>query len=128
MHPIHLPVGIPHPVLKLQTLLGLALVALAGSAPHPAGAAVVTCGKLVAGDGRERALELDAKTAALASWQEKVGPQFTWRLATNKAITCLHTPAGTYLCKAAGHPCVLRQVPPEGPLKRLMPGPPGEDS
>lgn len=83
------------------------------------------CGGLVEGDGREHALELEAKKAALESWHLKVGPDYTWRQATNKAITCLKTPAGRYLCKAAGHPCILSQVPPKGPLKRLMPAAPG---
>lgn len=91
----------------------------------PAHAAVLVCGDVVAGDGRTHEVELEAKKAALESWHAKVGPDFTWRLATNKAITCLKTPTGQFLCKAAGHPCSLRQVPPEGPLKRLMPSAPG---
>lgn len=102
-------------------LLAVAFGCAAGSAS----AAVLVCGRAVEGDGRENAVELEAKKAALESWQAKVGPDFTWRLATNKAITCLKAPSGRFLCKAAGHPCSLRQVPPEGPLKRLMPGAPG---
>lgn len=92
----------------------------------PAAAAVLICDGLVEGDGREHAQELEAKKAALESWHAKAGPDFTWRLATNKAITCLKTPTGRFLCKAAGHPCALRQVPPDGPLKRLMPSAPGQ--
>ncbi|RTL62664.1 MAG: hypothetical protein EKK41_24955 [Hyphomicrobiales bacterium] len=92
----------------------------------PAHGAVKLCAGVIEGDGREAAAEPEARKAALESWQAKVGPDFTWQLATNKAITCLKTPTGKFLCKAAGHPCSLRQVPPEGPLKRLMPGAPGQ--
>ncbi len=92
----------------------------------PAHGAVKLCAAVVEGDGREAAAEPEARKAALESWQAKVGPDYTWQLATNKAITCVKTSAGRFLCKAAGHPCSLRQVPPEGPLKRLMPGAPGQ--
>ncbi len=112
-----------------KTLLATIFVAVLGlSNLHgpSAIAAVLVCDALVEGDGREHAQELEAKKAALESWHAKTGPDFTWRLATNKAITCLKTPTGRFLCKAAGHPCALRQVPPEGPLKRLMPSAPGK--
>lgn len=108
------------PSLFLGALMALAVSACSASA------AVLVCGELVAGDGREHASELEAKKAALAHWQEKAGTDFPWRLAANKAITCLQTPSGKHLCKAAGHPCVLRQVPPEGGSKRLMPARPGQ--
>ncbi len=92
----------------------------------PGQAAVLVCGALVEGDGRDAPAETEARRLALESWQAKAGPGVTWRLATNKGITCVKTPAGRSVCKAAGHPCVLRQVPPEAPLKRLMPSAPGQ--
>ena len=100
-------------------------VLCAGVIAQSAHAAVMLCGDLVEGDGREHAQELEAKKAALESWHGKAGPDYTWRLATNKAITCLKSHGGRFICKAAGHPCELRQVPPNEPLKRLMPSAPG---
>lgn len=115
--------------MPIRSVAGLVVAGCALSAEllqcAPVQAAVLVCGAVVEGDGREGAAEPEAKKAALENWQAKVGPEFTWRLASNKAITCLKTPAGRFVCKAAGHPCSLRQVPPEGPSKRLMPGAPG---
>lgn len=106
---------------RLALLAALGALLFATHAP----AAVLVCGGLVEGDGRAHALELDARKAALESWHAKVGADFTWRLATNKAITCLKGGTGAFVCKAAGHPCRLHQVPPDAPLKRLMPAAPG---
>lgn len=86
---------------------------------------MLVCGDVVEGDGREHADEIAAKKAALESWHLKVGPDYTWRLASNKALTCLKSQTGRFTCRATGHPCALKQVPPPGPLKRLMPSAPG---
>ena len=113
--------------LPLPKTWRIALLAGAGMilVANKADAAVLVCGALVEGDGRAHAVELEARKAALLNWHSKVGAEFTWRLATNKAITCVKGSTGTFVCKAAGHPCRLHQVPPDAPLKRLMPSAPG---
>jgi hypothetical protein len=101
------------------------LVLLAPLAIEPADAAVLLCEAPVEGRGRQAPTEAEARRAALADWQAKAGDRFVWRLATNKGITCLAAAGGGFVCKASGHPCTLRQKPPDGPLKRLAPSAPG---
>lgn len=93
-----------------------------------ADAAARVCGAAVEGHGQEAATEAEARKAALSDWQARVGAAFAWRLAGNKGITCLKSANGGFVCKATGHPCTLRQKPPEVPLRRLMPAAPGKET
>lgn len=104
------------------------LLLLAPMVIGPADAAVLMCEAPVEGNGRKAPTETDARRAALADWQEKAGPRFVWRLATNKGITCIAAAGGGYVCKATAHPCILRQKPPDAPLKRLLPSAPGSNT
>lgn len=108
-------------VSKVLSCLLLVTVLTMGQA----NAAVLLCEAPIEGRGRQAPTELEARRAALADWQVKAGERFVWRLATNKGITCLAAADGGYVCKATGHPCTLRQKPPDAPLKRLAPSAPG---
>lgn len=101
------------------------LLLLAPTVIGPASAAVLLCEAPVEGRGQKAPTEPEARRSALADWQARAGERFIWRLATNKGITCLAAAGGGYVCKATGHPCTLRQKPPDAPLRRLLPSAPG---
>lgn len=111
--------------MSRRLAIGALLFVFSASGLSSAQAAVLVCERLIEGSGREAVTEPDARKAALADWQAKAGATFTWRLATNKGITCLKAANGNTVCRASGHPCALHQVPPAKELKRLMPNAPG---
>jgi hypothetical protein len=85
---------------------------------------MVVCEPSHAGQVAEDKSELEARKRALASWAAlavRNGEQYgRWGLAWNRQLDCAPTGAGTFRCKAVGHPCTIRQVPPTEfiPLKR----------
>ena len=106
----------------LVRLATLAAVAVVCGVPIEARAAVGECKC----DTAEDKSELQAKKRTLESWVARAnehGEEYTrWGIAWNRQLDCKRTEAGLFQCKAIGHPCTVRQVPPEN-FSRFKRGP-----
>ncbi len=101
-------------LVRLATLAAVAAVCVV---PIEARAAVGECRCAHAGEVAEDKSELQAKKRTLDSWvarASRYGDEFTrWGIAWNRQLDCARTDAGLFRCKAVGHPCPIRQVPPD---------------
>ena len=106
----------------------LLLFSLVGVLPIVTGssafAAVNVCMPLVKAVPAEANTATDAKRFALANWRKDAsmhGVEYTgWGLAWNHELVCISSGRKTIICQAAGHPCTVRQVPPDNfiPFRR----------
>src|SRR2546430_1127334 len=104
----------------LFSLVGLLPMATGSTAS----AAVNVCMPLVKAAPAEANTATDAKRSALANWRMDAsmhGVEYTgWGIAWNHEVVCIPSGRRTIICQAAGHPCTVRQVPPDNfiPFRR----------
>jgi len=107
--------------LYLASLI-LVIPAATSSTAH---AAVNYCMPLMTADPAEGGTVTIAKRLALANWLRRAatfGVEYTrWSISWNHELVCRASGRGTVVCQAAGHPCAVRQVPPD----RFIPLRPG---
>jgi len=107
--------------LYLATLI-MVIPAVTSSIAH---AAVNYCMPLMKADPAEGSTVTIAKRLALANWLRRAttfGVEYTrWGISWNHELVCRASGRGTVVCQAAGHPCAVRQVPPDGFIA-LRPG------
>jgi hypothetical protein len=105
-------------------LIGFTVIGAVCVLPIEARAAMNECKQSHAGEAAEDKSELLAKKRALESWVSRAsryGDRFArWGIAWNRQLDCARSDTGLFRCKAVGHPCAVRQVPPSDfiPLKR----------
>jgi hypothetical protein len=101
---------------RVLQLMGLAVTAAVCVTNIEARASVAVCEQSHAGDVAEDKNELLAKKRTLESWVSRAsrhGEGFTrWGIAWNRQLDCSRTDTGLFRCKAVGHPCTIRHVPP----------------
>lgn len=107
-------------------LLLACLVAMIPLGPSSAAfAAVQYCMPWVKADPAEGSSMTKAKRLALANWLTHAatfGVEYTrWGISWNHELACKISDSGTIICEAAGHPCAVRQVPPDNFIP-LRPG------
>jgi hypothetical protein len=79
---------------------------------------------LVKADPAEGNTATNAKRLALVNWLRHAsmhGVEYTrWGISWNHELVCIASGRGTIICQAAGHPCAVRQVPPDNfiPFRR----------
>jgi hypothetical protein len=113
----------------LSPSLGLLLTVFIVVAPavtsSTAYAAVWYCLPLMKANPAEGSTVTIAKHLALADWLRRAtifGVEYTrWGISWNHELICTVTRRGTTVCQAAGHPCAVRQVPPDNVIS-LRPG------
>jgi len=113
----------------LSPSLGLLLAALIVVTPavtsSTAYAAVWYCLPLMKASPAEGSTVTIAKRLALDDWLRRAGifgVEYTrWGISWNHEFICTATGRGTTVCQAAGHPCAVRQVPPDNFIS-LRPG------
>src|SRR5262245_60305420 len=88
-------------------------------------AAVNSCMPLMKADPAEASAVTIAKRLALANWLSRAatfGVEYTrWGISWNHELVCKASSHGPVVCQAAGHPCAVRQVPPDS-FMPLRPG------
>src|SRR5262249_56352017 len=98
-------------------LLLASLVVVIPAVTSTAHAAVTCCMPLMKADPAEASAVTIAKRLALANWLSRAatfGVEYTrWGISWNHELVCRASGRGTVVCQAAGHPCAVRQVPPE---------------
>ena len=105
-------------------LLLISLVIIPIATTSTAFAAVNHCKPLVKADPAEASIATNAKRLALANWLKHAamhGVEYTrWGLSWNHELVCIASGRRTTICQAAGHPCAVRQVPPDNfiPFRR----------
>ena len=104
---------------RVVILIGVAMVY------SPAIAATRVCGEIIAIAGEDPKSETTAKKRALDGWitaATKLGPAFAlWRNASEKSLSCLKLPQGSWRCQAYARPCGVAQVPGQQPPGSLQP-------
>ena len=110
-----------HRALLLISLVGM-IIPIATTST--ASAAVNHCKPMVKADPAEANTATNAKRLALTNWTKQVsmhGVEYTrWGISWNHEIVCVASGRKTMICQAAGHPCAVRQVPPDNfiPFRR----------
>jgi hypothetical protein len=106
-------------------LIACLIVVSATVGSSTAHAAVSYCMPLMQADPAEGSSVTIAKRLALANWLRRAatfGVEYTrWGISWNHELVCRATGRGTVVCQAAGHPCAVRQVPPDSFIP-LRPG------
>jgi hypothetical protein len=107
-------------------LLLASLVAVIPLVPSSAAlAAVQYCMPWAKADPAEGSSVTNAKRLALGNWLKHAatfGVEYTrWGISWNHALVCKASDRRTMICEAAGHPCAVRQVPPDNFIP-LRPG------
>jgi hypothetical protein len=106
-------------------LLAPLIMVICAIASSPAHAAVNYCMPLMKADPAEGSTVTIARRLAVANWLRRaatLGLQYTrWGISWNHEVVCRAGGRGVVVCQATGHPCAVRQVPPDSFL-RLRPG------
>jgi hypothetical protein len=106
-------------------LAAFLIVGIPAVASSAAQAAVNYCMPLMKADPAEGSTMTIAKRLALANWLRRAaifGVEYTrWGISWNHELVCRTSSRGTVVCQAAGHPCAVRQVPPDSFIT-LRPG------
>ena len=106
-------------------LLLASLIVVIPAVTSTAHAAVTYCMPLMRADPAEASAVTIAKRLALANWLSRAatfGVQYTrWGISWNHELVCKASSHGPVVCQAAGHPCAVRQVPPDSFIP-LRPG------
>ena len=112
------------PACRASLLLSCLVGAISIGTASMASAAVNHCKPLVKADPVEANTATNAKRLALTNWTKQVsmhGVEYTrWGISWNHEIVCVASGRKTMICQAAGHPCAVRQVPPDNfiPFRR----------
>ena len=108
-----------------RLLLASLIVVSPAVTSSTAHAAVNSCMPLMKADSAEGSTVTIAKRLALANWLSRAaafGVEYTrWAISWNHELVCRASSRGTVVCQAAGHPCAVRQVPPDNFIP-LRPG------
>ena len=100
-----------------RLLLASLIVVSPAVTSSTAHAAVNSCMPLMKADSAEGSTVTIAKRLALANWLSRAaafGVEYTrWAISWNHELVCRASSRGTVVCQAAGHPCAVRQVPPD---------------
>jgi len=109
----------------LSLLLASLIVVIPAVTSSTVHAAVNYCMPMMKADPAEGSTETIARRLALANWLKRAatfGVEYTrWGISWNHELVCQASSRGTVVCQAAGHPCVVRQVPPDSFIP-LRPG------